>query len=170
LKNVVNPEVPAIHGVAGRTVTKNCLATCVFQQALGLDYVFLKLIWRELVQSSVIKPVTGNLVALSSDAPNQRRKALGDPAKDKKSRCDLIFGKKVEDATRVATDAGRVIVPMVSGDRLLERRNLEVILNVDSERVAHFGRVTVGNVIGNRVEGRVHKRAKATFSTRIQGT
>ena len=78
-----------------------------------------------------------DLVAGLGDAADQRRMALGDPAQREEGRLDAGLVEQRQDVIGVALDPARQRLPRVAGDHLFEGADLEPILDIDGEGVAH---------------------------------
>ena len=71
------------------------------------------------------------------DAANERGMARGDPAEREEGRLDAGLGEQVEHEIGVELDARLQPVPVAGRKHALERADLEPLLDVDGERVAH---------------------------------
>ncbi len=94
----------------------------------------------ELVHARVVVAVARQFVAVGDDAPHQRRVPLGDPAEHEERALARLRREQVEHAAGVELDARLGGVPGVARDRPLERRDLEILLDVDRQRIARHGR------------------------------
>ena len=80
--------------------------------------------------------VAGQLVAAVDDAPHQCRIALGDPAQGEEGGAGLVCLQQRQDQVDVAFDPARLCRPLRAGDVAVEGRDLEVVLDIDRQRVA----------------------------------
>ena len=79
--------------------------------------------------------MAGDLVAGSRDAPHERRCALGHPAQYEEGRAYAALRQDSQQALGVGLDAQFAARPAVARDRRTQRRDMEVILHVDGERI-----------------------------------
>src|SRR5690606_19027663 len=83
----------------------------------------------------MVVAVARELVAGLDDPSHQRAIALGHPAQREEGRLDPGFGEEFEDAQHVVLDAQREMVPIAARDYVLERADLEPVLDVDRQAV-----------------------------------
>ena len=101
--------------------------------------------------------MTADLVPGGCDFADQRGEALRYPAEHEERRRHLAAIEQLQDAPRVRDDAAGVFIPSLPRHLPLERGDLEVIFDVNSERVQHL-------VTGMRV--RLSRFAQQTESPR----
>lgn len=70
-----------------------------------------------------------------SDASDQVRVIVGNPAKDKKGAMHVVVGKDLQQPFGIGFDTTRVIWPLVARDAPLEGGDLEIILDIYRENV-----------------------------------
>src|SRR5687768_12041283 len=83
----------------------------------------------------VVPSVAGDLMARVRDPAHQFWVPLRDPAEREERRLDVDFGKQVEDTEHVVVHPQRQRVPIISGNYVLERTDLEPILDVDRQAI-----------------------------------
>ena len=89
-----------------------------------------------LARALVREAVAGELVARARDEPDDLRIAFGDPAEREERRLGVGVGEQREDAVDVAARRGtRAASHSLRGDVRRERGDLEVVLDVDRQRV-----------------------------------
>ena len=75
--------------------------------------------------------MAGNLMPRTDDPPDQRRIAVRDPAEREERRLRIALGEQRQDRIGVRLDAGLERAPVGLVDDLLERPDLEPLLNID---------------------------------------
>ena len=106
------------------------------------------------------------LVTVRDDAPHQLRVALGDPAEREERRLGAGLLEQREDALDVALDAAGRAVPLRPRDVRRERRDLEVVLDVDRQRVDDHPPGLIGARIGS---GRLRRVPRAEPVAEVSG-
>jgi hypothetical protein len=86
--------------------------------------------------SSIALPaVAGDLMAAPGHLTQQRAVALGEPAQREEGSLGLNLVEKVENFAHVAVDTVGQTAPLVALDHILERTDLEPVLDVDRQPV-----------------------------------
>ena len=74
-------------------------------------------------------------MAMLRDFADERPLSVGHPRKNEERGASIVLGQQVENAANAKLDSAGQIIPAVSRDVRLERRDLEVLLDVDREVV-----------------------------------
>src|SRR5690242_19692802 len=101
------------------------------RQADVREELALLLFGRALMSETMAR----DFVTCVTDATNQCRVAFRHPAQREERRPDVGIGEHGEDSIDILLDPARLAVPLAARDVLGERRDLEVILDVDRQRV-----------------------------------
>jgi len=125
------------------------------------------LLARLLRNPTVIPSMRRHLVTRGRDRLDEKRVPLGDPPQDEEGRPRSVGGEQFEQRTDAAIDSTLEAVPIRSSDVRLERRHLEVLLDIDGEVV--FDRrlhvVFTGRRCGAGARGDVRSTLSASAST-----
>ena len=89
------------------------------------------------LRSLVREAVTRELVPIGYDPVNEPGIALGDPAEREERRARSVFVQQRENAVDIGLDATAHRIPLAARDVRREGGDLEVVLDVDREGVAH---------------------------------
>src|SRR5690606_14593051 len=138
-QHAVRPEIVAPDREAGRAITDHGLPGDVLEQLAGADQVIAQLGLRLPAGALVRIAVAGELMPLADDRPDHLRVALRDPAEGEERRLDPGAREEREDALDIAFDPARQGVPLRGIDPVRERRDLEVVLHIDRERIDDVG-------------------------------
>ena len=83
----------------------------------------------------MLEPVARHLVPLVRHASDEARMTLGNPAEREEGRLRSGFGEEIEEPVGVALDPARQVVPRIARDHVGEGLDLEIILDIDRERI-----------------------------------
>ncbi len=107
----------------------------VFQDVARAAEVVAKVAGGMLVDEAVPVAVRTDLVPLGVNLADQAGMALGHPAKDEERALHLPPIEQRQDPPGVGDDAALPLVPLVTRDVLLKRRDLVVVFDIDGEGV-----------------------------------
>ena len=80
-------------------------------------------------------PVTRNFVTGFTDTADQRPRPLAYPAEDEECRLDASRFEQAQEPISVRLEAPLHASPVIACDRSRERRDMEVILHIDSHGI-----------------------------------
>src|SRR5215472_2790462 len=81
------------------------------------------------------KAVAGDLMPRGGDAPDEARVTFRDPPEHEERPADSALGQELEQHAGVALDTRLALRPGATVDGRCQRGHLEVVLDVDCERV-----------------------------------
>jgi hypothetical protein len=110
-------------------------AADIFEQLLAAAHIVAKFVTRLAVGAEMIKPVARQLVSFSDDASSQVGVAFRHPTQDEESSSRRCLTENVEHALGIPLDPPRQRLPTASIDRRRKRLDLEIILDIDRQRV-----------------------------------
>ncbi len=123
-----------------------------------------ELLGGEVIDQPVPVAVRGDFMSSLGDAADERGEAFSDPAEYEKCRSDAAVVKQSEQPVGVCFDPALVLIPVVSGNTMLERGDLVIVFDVDRQGMtqgAWFGRDGRGRVAwlecGGQANGRGEK-------------
>src|SRR5262249_58626757 len=114
------------------------------------------------VGAKMMDPVAAQLVPFADDAWSQVRVALRHPPQDEESRSRPCPTENIEQALGIPLDPPRQRFPAASIDRRRERLDLEIILDIDRQRVRRAAawlpmsprKAMAGGLLGRAAHGR----------------
>ena len=131
-------EGPQIAGTNRKTrcaITQDRCTAQVFKQLLGADDVLTEGLLAQIAGTLVAVAMAGQFMPLGHDGAHQIRIALGDPAQREKCGLDLVLAEQIKNALHIVLDAAFALVPLAACDIGSERRDLEIVFNVDRQGV-----------------------------------
>jgi len=131
----MGPSAAAADREGGRAIAADGHAADIFEQLLAAVHIVAKLVSRLAVGAEMIEPVARQLVPFSDDASSQVGVAFRHPTQDEESRSRRCLTENVEHALGIPLDPPRQRFPTASIDRRRERLDLEIILDIDRQRV-----------------------------------
>ena len=76
--------------------------------------------------------MTGDLVPACGKLTDQASDTVRHPTENEEGGLDVVFVEQVQQLVRVALDPEGVVVPVRATDAVRKRRDMEVVLDVDS--------------------------------------
>src|SRR3989442_9439994 len=134
----VERPLPTTHNrKARRPIAEHHDARQVLQQALGASHRVPKLQRAELRERRMVPAVRRDLMARTRDPLHHLGMSLPNPAEDEEGSSGLVAGEQVQHARNTVLYPGYETVPIRPAHVGRERRDLEVLLDVDSEMMRH---------------------------------
>src|SRR5579862_2666790 len=124
---------------AGRTKAEHGYAGEALQILLRPPHRCPELVGPLCGHAAVIPPVRSDLVPLTLDFPDHFRQALRQPPENEEGTPGVVAGQRVQQWREQRRRAEREPVQVASPDRTLECGDLEVLLHVHGEVMAHSG-------------------------------
>ena len=141
------PRGSAVDGVARGAVAAHRQPREILENQLSPRHILAKLDWRELMDTRVIVAVARDLVAIGNDATQKCRVSLCDPAQDEERGLHSVGTEQIEHAVGAELDSRLARIPLCPRYRLLEGRNLEILLDVDRQGIIdRRGIIRVGSI------------------------
>ena len=134
-QTVERPQIARPDGKARCPVAGHLGAGQVFEHALGARDVGQERRPAEVAGAFMAIAMAGHFVPLADNAPHQLRVALGDPAQGEEGGFGVLLVEQREDAIDIAFDTAFALVPVGAGDVGSKCRDLEIVLDIDRQRV-----------------------------------
>jgi hypothetical protein len=136
-ETVESPEIAFANRKTRRPVAPDFLTRDIFQQLLGRSTSAEKVGFGQITGTLMTVAVTGQFVAIVDDPPHEMRIAFGDPAEREKGRpvCISSSISRIRSTFRSTRHSRRC--PLIARNIRSERRNLEVVFDVDRQGVGH---------------------------------
>src|SRR5690242_20433849 len=122
-----------------RAIPAHRHASDILEQALAEAYVGSKRFGGLLIDPGMVGSVARQLMPFRNNAAHQRRVPLRHPTERKERRFRFCFGEDVEQASGIALNAPRKALPLGAPYGRCERFDLEIILDVDRQRMRNSG-------------------------------
>src|SRR5471032_2312520 len=135
-QDIERPQVGRTDREAGRAIAKHGLAADLFQQVLAEHDVAGVFVAALIAGAAVRVAVAGQLVAVGDDGAHDGRVAFGDPAQREEGGMDGGAVQQEQDAFDIALDPAWQGGPVVAGDVGGEGGDVEVVFDIDGQRVA----------------------------------
>src|SRR5262245_58207180 len=129
-QDVQRPEARLDHGIAWRPKSHHANAGRVLDRRSGRPNVLAKLGGRQQVQELVVKTVRRHFVASLGDPTDKSGNARRDPAQNEKRAPDICAREEFQQAFGIGSHPALEPAPPGAGHDAVERRHMEIVLDV----------------------------------------
>ena len=123
-------------GEAGRAIAEDGLLNDGLNHVFGGRRGLKKLVGTHAVDQLVVEAMAADFVAALMNLPNQARVATCNPAEHKESCLGVIAIQQFEQPVGAGLNPGRLMFPIGKGNALGRDFGVEIIFQVDGERMA----------------------------------
>ena len=138
-QTVEGPKVVLAYRETRRPVALDAHAARILEQLLGSRDIGQESRRRQVARPLVPMPMAGQFVTGIDDAPDQRRVSLGNPSQREEGGRRTAVCEQAENSIDVALDPALTAIPLIARDIGRKRRDLEVVFDVDRQRIGDLG-------------------------------